>query len=410
MEILMAWRNIWRHPRRTILTLLAIAFACMLLVFMLSFQFGTYEAMITSVVKSQTGHLQILVNGYNSDHKMRKVVRNPKELEAQLRALPHIKNSTVRANGFSLLSSEKRTYGGLVTGIDPIREAQLSTIASTIREGEYLSPDDSTQALVGALLAKNLHIHLGDELVVLGNARDGSIAATVLTVKGIFRSGVDEYDRSAVQIPLAAFQDIFVMRGAVHQIVIECDALAHVRETQAAITTLLPKDKPQRQLVCMTWSELIPGLIQSIQMDLGGGIIFYLILIIVVAFSIMNTFIMAVFERTHEFGTLIAIGAKPGRLSKMLLYESAMLTICGVLLGIGLGCAVTIFAAHTGIPLGEAEGLLRQYGIPSVIRPQLSVLSATAGPTIVFIITMMTALYPAIKVRSLNPVEAMRAA
>ncbi|MCP4450430.1 MAG: FtsX-like permease family protein, partial [Planctomycetes bacterium] len=154
---------------------------------------------------------------------------------------------------------------------------------------------------------------------------------------------------------------------------------------------------------------LMPGLIQSIQMDLGGGIIFYIILIVVVAFSIMNTFLMAVFERTHEFGTLIAIGAKPGRLTKMLFYESAFLTFCGIALGIATGCLLTLYAEHTGIPLGGAEGMMQQFGIPNLIRPRLTLITAFAGPTVVFLITMLTALYPAIKVRKLKPVEAMRA-
>lgn len=409
MEIQMAWRNVWRNPRRTILTILAIAFACLLLVFMLSLQFGTYEVMIDSAVKTQTGHMQVIVDGYNEDRKMRQVVADPDTVGSVLETTPHITAYTYRANGFALLSSKQRTYGGLVTGVDPVREARISSTPATIRQGSYLAPDDTNNAVIGALLAKNLKVGIGDELVVLGNARDGSIAATVLIVKGIFKSGMDEYDRSAIQIPLAYFQEVFAMRGGVHQVVAVCDSLGEVEAAQSAITERLPNNGSTRPLTCLSWDELMPGLIQSIQMDLGGGIIFYIILIVVVAFSIMNTFLMAVFERTHEFGTLIAIGAKPGRLTKMLFYESAFLTSCGLVIGIAAGCALTLYAESVGIPLGEAEGLLQQYGIPDRIRPRLGFISATAGPTLVFCITMLTALYPAIKVRKLNPVEAMRA-
>lgn len=409
MEILMAWRNVWRNPRRTILTILAIAFACLLLVFMLSFQFGTYEVMINAAVKTQTGHLQILVDGYNEDRKMRQVIADPQAIGEVLANTPHVTDYTFRANGFALLSSEHRTYGGLVTGIDPVREKRLSSTAATIRQGAYLSQDDTNMAVIGTLLAKNLQVSIGDELVVLGNARDGSIAATVLIVKGIFSSGMDEYDRSAIQIPLTYFQEVFAMRGGVHQVVAVCDSLGSVSAAQTAIAEQLPDNGSKRQLVCMSWDELMPGLIQSIQMDLGGGIIFYVILIVVVAFSIMNTFLMAVFERTHEFGTLMAIGARPGRLTKMLLYESAFLTFCGLALGIAAGCGLTLYLETTGIPLGEAEGLMKQYGIPDRIRPTLNLISATAGPALVFVITMLTALYPAIKVRKLKPVDAMRA-
>lgn len=408
MELLMAWRNVWRNPRRTILTILAIAFACLLLVFMLSLQFGSYEVMINTAVKSQTGHLQVFSEGYDKKPKMRHVVDDPKAVGDILDMTPGVTGYTFRANGFALLSSEQRTYGGLVTGVDPLRETQVSSTASTIRKGIYLSSEDTNSAAIGSLLAKNLKVEIGDELVVLGNARDGSVAATVLKIKGIFASGMDEYDRAVIQIPLAYFQEVFAMRGAVHRVVAVCDSLDAVSKSQEFISARLDRIKSKRKLVCMSWDELMPGLVQSIKMDLGGGIIFYLMLIVVVAFSIMNTFLMAVFERTHEFGTLMAIGARPVRLTKMLLHESALLTCCGLALGIAIGCALTLYFESTGIPLGEAQGMLQQYGIPDRIRPKLSLLTALAGPGIVFVITMLTALYPAIKVRSLNPVEAMR--
>lgn len=410
MEIQMAWRNVWRNPRRSVLTILAIAFACLLLVFMLSFQIGMYEVMINAAVKMQTGHLQVVADGYDEDMKMRWVVERPQAVGTAMGQTPHITAHTFRANGFALLSSQDRTYGGMVTGVDPAREPSISTTHETIREGDYLAPGDTNQAIVGSLLAKNLHISVGSELVLLGTGRDGSIAATVLKVKGIFSSGMDEYDRSAIQIPLAYFQEVFAMRGAVHQVVASCDALTGVYTAQDALSDKLSEIKNKRKLKCRRWDQLMPGLIQSIQLDLGGGVIFYLILIVVVAFSIMNTFLMAVFERTHEFGTLMAIGARPARLTAMLLYESAFLTFCGIALGIAAGCVLTLYFQSAGITMGEAEGMLRQYGIPHVMRPKLTWITAVAGPFVVFCITMLTALYPAFKVRGLRPVEAMHAA
>jgi ABC-type lipoprotein release transport system permease subunit len=144
-------------------------------------------------------------------------------------------------------------------------------------------------------------------------------------------------------------------------------------------------------------------------MDLGGGLIFYAILLVMVAFSIMNTFVMAVFERTKEFGTLMAIGAGPWRLSRVLILESGFLTLCGIMLGILAGCILTLWLEHTGIPMGEAEGMMRQYGIPGLIRPKLTLITTFAGPAAVFLITIVTALYPAFKVHGIKPVEAMRA-
>lgn len=408
MDMLMAWRNIRRNPRRTILTISAIAFACVLLIFMLSLQIGTYEIMIDTSVKTRTGHIQILKKGYDTDHKIRQAINAPSELTRAIAQTPHITALSFRCNAFALLSSSRRTRGGFITGIDPETEIKISSVPRTIRKGRYLNPTDTNAAVVGSLLAKHLKIDIGDELVVLGSALDGSIAATVLKVRGIFSSGMDQYDRSAIQIPLSHFQETFAMADAVHEIVITCDSLWHVGQVKSAISKHLSNLSTQPGLVCMSWDELTPGLIQSIQMDLGGGLIFYAILLVMVAFSIMNTFVMAVFERTKEFGTLLAIGAGPWRLSRVLILESGLLTLCGIILGTLAGCTVTLWLEHTGIPMGEAEGMMRQYGIPALLRPELNVITAFAGPAAVFFVTLLTALYPALKVHGINPVEAMR--
>ena len=408
MDILMAWRNIRRNPRRSILTISAIAFACVLLIFMLSLQIGTYEVMIDTSVKTRTGHIQILKKGYNTDHKIRQVVNAPSDLAQTLAQMPHITALSFRCNSFALLSSSRRTSGGFITGIDPEKERRISSIPRTIRKGRYLNPTDTNAAVVGSLLAKNLKIDIGDELVILGSSMDGSIAATVLKVTGIFSSGMDQYDRSAIQIPLSHFQETFAMAGAVHEMIITCDSLWHVEQVKSDISRHLSNLSTQPDLVCMSWDELTPGLIQSIQMDLGGGLIFYAILLVMVAFSIMNTFVMAVFERTKEFGTLLAIGAGPWRLSRVLILESGFLTLCGIIIGILAGCGLTLWLSNTGIPMGEAEGMMRQYGIPALLRPELNLITALAGPAAVFLITLLTALYPALKVHGINPVEAMR--
>jgi ABC-type antimicrobial peptide transport system permease subunit len=152
----------------------------------------------------------------------------------------------------------------------------------------------------------------------------------------------------------------------------------------------------------------MPGLRQAINLDLVAGAVFYLILIIVVAFSILNTFLMAIFERTHEFGLMMAVGTRPGRLMRLVLLESAGMTLIGVVAGIAGGSLLTLYFMHTGIDLGESSDVLSQFGIPGRLYPQLSLLSATAGPAAVLAITLLAAGYPAMKLRRLRPVEAMR--
>jgi len=407
IEVKMAWRNIWRNPRRSILTMSAIAFAGLLLVFMLSWQFGSYDTMINSAVKIHAGHLQVQAKAYRDKRDMRLVVPVPADVSDILDKTPGVIAYTFRTNAFSLVSSKERTCGAIVIGIDPIRETRVSTLKKLIRQGSYLSESDTDQALVGMLLAKNLRVGLGDELVMLGQGRDGSIAATVIKVKGIFSSGQDEFDRSFINIPLKYFQDVYSMRGAVHEVVAVGESLEYVPEIKRTVTAGIENMGTKDPLVVLDWKELMPGLIQSIQMDLVSGFIFYIILIVVVAFSILNTFLMAVFERTKEFGVLMAIGTTPGRLTRLLLIESVTMTTMGIIIGVIAGSLITWYFQVHGIVISGASELLREYGLPERMFPRLSVLSVSIGAGAVLVITLLTALYPAIKVRRLHPVEAM---
>ena len=135
----MAWRNLWRHPRRTVLTILAVAFACVLLVFMLSFQFGSYETMINASVRIHTGHLQVQAQGYQENQEVRRVIADPEPVRAALDAIAEVAAHAPRARAFALVSSADRTYGVMVEGIDPAAEARVSTLAEIVRQGRYLA-------------------------------------------------------------------------------------------------------------------------------------------------------------------------------------------------------------------------------------------------------------------------------
>jgi ABC-type lipoprotein release transport system permease subunit len=403
----MAWRNIWRNPRRSILTISAIAFASLLLVFMLSFQFGFYEAAINASVKIHAGHLQIQAEGYQDKKSMRLVVPDPTAMGSILENIEAVEAHTYRANAFSLASSQKRIHGVMVTGIDPVSEAKVSTLKNLIRDGTYLTDKDGYQALVGQLLARNLRIGPGDELTLLGQARDGSVAATVAKVQGIYRSGLDEFDRSTVHIPLKIFQEVYAMGDAVHQVVAIGDSLSAIPEIKASLKSRLSSVNQNHSLKVLDWEELMPGLRQAIEMDLVSGLIFYVLLIIVVGFSILNTFLMAIFERTKEFGIMKAIGTTPVRLTKLLLIESLSITMVGITAGIILGIGITYYFQIHGIDFSGSSDLLSQFGISGRMYPKITVLSILIGPSLVLVITFLAALYPAIKVRALRPVEAL---
>jgi ABC-type lipoprotein release transport system permease subunit len=233
------------------------------------------------------------------------------------------------------------------------------------------------------------------------------VAAALLTVRGIFDSGVDELDRSSVQMPLAAFQETFTMGGAVHQVVAVASSIWEVPEIKAAAAAKIAGLEQQPSLVVLDWNELMPGLMEGIKVDIASGFLFYIALIGVVAFSILNTFLMAFFERTREYGVMMALGTTPGRLSRLMLLESISMTVIGVAAGIALGCAVTLYVQSVGIDVSGASELLARYGITGRMYPRLSPASALIGPGLVFLITAVTAVYPALKIRRLRPVEAM---
>jgi putative ABC transport system permease protein len=191
--------------------------------------------------------------------------------------------------------------------------------------------------------------------------------------------------------------------------VVIADSLGDIDTIKRTIKANLLSLNLKKALTVLDWNELMPGLRQSIEMDLVSGVIFYFLLVLVVAFSILNTFLMAIFERTREFGVLMAIGTTPGRLTKVLLIESMTMTLVGIVAGIVIGSLVTVYFQSHGIDISGASELLSQFGITGRMYPKLSLLSAVSGPLAVLIITFFAAIYPALKVRRMRPVEAMRA-
>ena len=399
-----AWRNVWRNPRRSILTLLALAFSTAMLLFMFAWQVGSYDSMIHAAVNTTTGEMQIQHKGYRDNRDIRKAIEQPGALMKGLDQLEQVRAVTPRAEAFALADSGERSYGVLIIGVDVEREPTVSNIRSLIREGSYFS-GEGREILLGRKLAMNLKVEPGDEVVILGQGMDGSVAANAFTVQGIVESGQPELDRNLAQIPLGLFDETFFMDGQVHRIVINCASLDVLETVKERIEDRLTR--VQDELVVLTWDELVPGLKQSIQLDMISGYIFYFLLLVVVAFSIMNTFIMAVMERSREFGILNAIGTNRHRLVRILLAETVFLGLCGILVGLVFGIGFTWYVQVTGIVIPGGESLMAQFGLPERIYPKLSVFIVWLAPVIVLVVTLLSTLYPAIRLLTLNPVEAM---
>jgi len=275
-----------------------------------------------------------------------------------------------------------------------------------IKNGRFLSSDDAQEAVIGSVLARNLKLNVGEELILLGTGKDGSMAATVVPVVGIFESGSADLDRHMVQLPLGTFQDVFSMGEHGHTIVVAGESLEQLDGLIDTVRAGLPADS---HLVVLSWEALIPGLKQAIQMDWASGWFLYLSLIIIVTFSILNTFLMSVLERTREFGIMLALGARPGRIGGLVMLESIWLTLLGLAVGVAVGTVVVSYFHIHGFSYPGMEEIAAYYNLPAVITMTLSPLSLTLGPAVILIVTCASALYPALRIRLLKPVDAMRA-
>jgi len=402
----LAWRNLWRHPKRTWLTTGAMVFSNAILVFMISLQFGMYGLMINNTLQVFTGHIQVQAPGYIDDQKMRQTVADIVPLADRLRRELPSDRVAARAMAFALVSSEDRSYGIAVAGVEPGSERRISTVPGLVTRGRYLDDDSAPEIVIGATLARNLRVDTGAELTLLGGGRDGSFAAAVVTVVGIFEVGLADFERNVAEVPLAFFQDTFSMDGSGHAIVVNAPVIDDVPGLASRVAALLPDGAP---LVVHDWDALQPGLRQAIRADMSSAFFMYGILVILVAFSVLNTQLMSVLERTHEFGIVLALGLKPGRLGRLVMLETAIMGLLGLVLGALVGALVTGWLSVRGFAYPGMAELAAKFNLPARFFPQVSALSLLAGPAVVYLFSLLSAVYPALRLHRLQPVEAMRA-
>jgi len=406
ISLRMAWRNLWRHGRRTWLTVGAMVFSNTLLVFSISLQFGSYEMMIDNSLQVYSGHLQLQHPRYLDEPKMRYALPDVAASAERLRAELGLTSISARAAGFALASSNERSYGLQIFGVDAKHEPLVSTLPGLIEQGRYLAPGGSAEIVIGSVLARNLKIEPGDELSFLGSGFDDSFAAGVVRVVGIFKSGIAELDRSMAQVNLGYFQDVFAMQQRGHSIVIRAPHIDAVEQLQTRVATLLGDET---KVALRHWDDLQPGLKQAIQADMTSAWFMYIVLIVLVAFSVLNTQLMSVLERTREFGTMMALGLRPSRLARLVVLETGMMTGLGLLLGITLGALITWYVSLVGFSYPGMAEMAVKFNLPERMYPAISIISLTLGPGIVALGSLLAAIYPASRLNRLLPVEAMRA-
>lgn len=437
----LAWRNIWRNPKRTSLTLFASAFATAVMVFFVALQHSSYDTSIATTLRLGAGHLQVQAEGYQDTPRLQWVVTGSSELEAQLQSIPGIVAVTSRVEAFGLLASEQRTFGVQLLGVDPDKEAKLFSIAQVVRRGSWLvneklsegdvnsriwdsgarvSGERSSPAVgvvIGKLLAENLQVDLGQELAVLGQAYDGSVVADVLIVQGIFDSGVKDLDRSVAYLRKSDLQEMFALGDGVHRVVIWSGNFADARGLAKVIATKVRKDlngsyclKDGREcdLSVISWQALVPGIERAIELDKTSAWLFYCSLVLIVGLSVLNSYLMVILERTGEFGLMLALGMNQRRVFSFVFAESVILSSLGAILGIVLGVLVVGYFNRYGFEIPGADEIAARWNMPSVVFPRVSSAALLQGPLLVFSVSLLASLLPLGRLLVMNPVQALR--
>jgi ABC-type lipoprotein release transport system permease subunit len=423
LNLRMAWRNLWRHKRRTWLTVTAMIFSNVLLVFMISLQFGSYDMMIANTLQGFSGHLQVQALGYQDNPRLRTSIPAidslAQALQQNLRQAVPGARVAPRAATFALASSERRSFGIQLIGVRPAVERGVSTLPGLVTSGRYLRDETGAEIVIGSVMARNLKAGVGDEITLLGSGRDGSFAAGIVMVVGVFDSGSPEMDRGFAEVPLGYFQETFAMGDHGNSIAVAVDRLADVPPAvRVAAGVASARDGPAGdllegvagKLVVLDWNDLYPGLRQAIQADLFSGWFMYGVLILLVAFSVLNTQLMSVLERTREFGVISALGIRPRKLAALVMLETALMALLGLGLGLLLGWLVAQFFNVHGFSYPGMEEVAERYNLPGEMYPSVTFGTLLLGPSVVFGFCLLAAVYPALRLFRLRPVAAMRTA
>ncbi|MBN1930184.1 MAG: ABC transporter permease [Desulfobacterales bacterium] len=404
----LAWRNVWRNKRRTVLTFLTIMVGGAMIIFINSIAKGGHDQMIEDAVALNTGHIQIHEKGFWENQTIDYAFQLSPELNQRLEENPHVTGHSRRIQAGGLLSFRDNTRGIFIQGIDPEMEKQVSNLHEKIMPGgRFLRSDDTTQVVIGSTLAKNIGARVNDTFAMISQGFDGSIAAERLTIVGLFKSGNPEYDREVVLMPLSQARSTFTMMNYIHTLAIRLDEAAHLNMVKDDIVRFTSKS--ETQLEVMGWDELMPELVQFIVMDDISGYIFDFILFLVVAFGILNTIQMSVFERTREFGVMLSIGTRPQQISAMILMESVYIALIGIILAIGFGYAISLYFEINPIDYSKFSEEIAVWGISTTLYPaKTTFINIAMTSLFTFLLAVLFSIFPARRAAKLNPIQAIR--
>ncbi len=401
----MAWRNVWRYRRRSLLTVLTIALGLAFNILMRSIGDGYHEQMVDNSVRAQIGHIEIHRSGYQHDPGLLKTLPDVASLERVVPRTPHLRGYSFRVLGDGLASTAENSAGVSIVGIVPRAERTVTTIDRAVIAGRFLDEGMSRPILIGERLSQSLGARPNDKVVLLVQAADGSMGAQLFRVAGIFRSGSPELDRGVVYLLRGDAQSLFSLDGGMTEVALLLDSSESVAGAQRFLSSQLAGTPVE----ILPWYVVEPFLRQFIELDDAFFYIIVLILFVVISVGILNTVMMSVFERVREFGVMMALGTKPRQVVRLVVQEAGVLAVLGAALGTLLGSASTLVFAYTGIDLsGYAAGASALGITTTVMHPELMAGNLVFSGLSVMAVVVLVSFYPAIKAAGLKPVEAIR--
>ena len=403
MYLKLAWRNVWRNRRRSLITIASIFFAVLFANLMQSLQQGMWEKALSTTM-SLSGYIQVQDTAFWDEPILDNGLVVNDSLVDQLQGLPNISNVTQRIQSGALVAHDSLSKFSLLYALVPSDEVHILELDKKLDSGSLISDEDEG-ILIGAGMARYFDIGVGDTLSLIGQGYHGASANGNFPIRGVIRYGTEQMSSSLVVMPLKLAQRHMSAPGVVTSLNVYPHNIDKLESTKQALGQVISDD----HIRLMTWKEMMPELVQAFQADTGGNVIFLMVLYLIIGFGIFGTVLMMTAERMYEFGVLVSVGMKRFRLSIILFLETILLSFLGILAGSLASFPVMYYYNQNPIPMtGGAAESMKEYGFEAIIQGSISPDIFIADAGVVLLIVFLVNIYPALVISKLNPVKAMR--
>ncbi len=408
--IKLAWRNIWRNWRRTILTSLAVAFGMISIIFSYSYLEGITESIYRSLIETELGHVKIVSREFLRLERIlpkEHLIFNTQEIETDISSLSGISAMTEKIKFRLILSSKDENEPCLGIGINPEQETNFFDLRQHMIGGNYFQ-ESGAEMLIGDGLAQKLGVGLGDELLAVTTDINYSTYALTFTVTGIFKTGFTFMDKNFFYVPIEKAQELLDCQGAAHEILLLLEDAETAEETSSKIQDILKEKGLDDTLIAVPWQDNFFMTYLPFAEIIFSGIL--IIIMLIAALVILNTMLMAVLERTHEIGIIKSMGMKNGGVVALILMESTFIGFLGVLIGGLVGSGLSLLAQNTGLDFTKMmEKMEFEIALWSgVIYPKFTLEILLGAVLFGLVTTLAAAFYPARKAARMEPVDALR--